>query len=216
MALTKCTECGGQMSSLAERCPHCGHPSVRTLFEKLPAEQPARAPLFLALAALCFVLLLATPRIIAVIPALATLGCCAVSILRRERARLAAGVVAALCLGILLLGSSSIGSNASRSGGTNNIAAVEVADWNWGKDPDFGTNGTIKWNVQIRNTSSRNVESVRVEFTTYDAAGKLVSTTFSYVRSIPPGGTRADNSYADLFGTESRAQVQVTDVQFAD
>ena len=95
-------------------------------------------------------------------------------------------------------------------------STVEIADWNWNVDPNFGTDGTIKWNVQVRNKSSRNVKSVRVEFTTFDAAGALVSTTFTYVHAIPAGGTRSDASYADLYGTETRAQVQIVDVTLAE
>ena len=91
--------------------------------------------------------------------------------------------------------------------------AVEIEDWNWVADPSFGSNGAIKWNVKLRNNSDQYIDAVRVDFTTYDAAGKMVTTTSNYVRSIPPGGSRADNSYADYYGTEDKAEVQVASVR---
>jgi hypothetical protein len=48
------------------------------------------------------------------------------------------------------------------------------------------------------------MEPVRVEFTTYDSSGNLVVTEFANVRAIPPGESRANASYADLYGTEER------------
>src|SRR5581483_7616163 len=99
---------------------------------------------------------------------------------------------------------------------SSNLEAAEIAEWNWQEDRDFGTQGTIKWNVQIKNRSSRNIATVRVEFTTYDRSSKLVATTFTYVKAIPAGGMRAEASYADLYGTEDTASVRITSVRFAD
>jgi len=97
-----------------------------------------------------------------------------------------------------------------------NLDAAEIADWNWREDTSFGTDGTIHWTVQIRNTTDRYIESVKVEFTTYDASGKLVSTTFTYVDAIAPGGTRSESSYADYYRTEQRATVKITNVRYSD
>ena len=97
-----------------------------------------------------------------------------------------------------------------------NLDAAEISDWNWRKDASFGTDGTIHWTVQIRNTSGRYIESVRVEFTTYDSSGKLVSTTFTYVDAIAPGGTRSESSYADYYRTEEKAATVITNVRFSN
>jgi hypothetical protein len=95
------------------------------------------------------------------------------------------------------------------------LDAAEITDWNWQKDPDFGTDGTIKWNVQVRNKSSANIESIKVDFITYDKEGKLVASSFTYLHAIPPGEARTRKSYADLYMTEARAVVQISEVRLA-
>lgn len=92
---------------------------------------------------------------------------------------------------------------------------AEIVDWNWRKDPSFGTRGTILWTVEVRNTSDRYMESVRVDMTTYDAGGGLVSSNFTYVTAIPPGETRSSQSYADLYRTEETARAVVASARFA-
>jgi len=96
-----------------------------------------------------------------------------------------------------------------------NLSAAEITQWNWRKDPTFGTKGAIRWNVEVRNKSSKNLESVKVEFTTFDRNNKLIATTFSYVSAIPPGETRSDASFADIFGTEESATIKISGVRFA-
>lgn len=93
--------------------------------------------------------------------------------------------------------------------------SVKIVDYNWHKDPTFGGDGTIKWNVQVKNISSKYVENVKVEFTTYEAGGRMISTTFTYVSAIPPGESRASQSYADLYGAEARATCKLARVHFA-
>lgn len=89
------------------------------------------------------------------------------------------------------------------------IPPVEVVDWNWYPDPDFGTDGTIVWNVKLRNNTSKYLEDVKVEFSTYDANGKLITSGFSYVHGLSPGGTATDKSYETFFGTEKTANIRV-------
>ena len=95
------------------------------------------------------------------------------------------------------------------------MKAVELVSWNWRPDPSFGGKGTIHWNAQVRNVSDKYVENVRLELTTYDAAGHLVTTTFTFVSAIPTGEVRSEESYADYYRTEQRAAVQVTSVRFS-
>jgi hypothetical protein len=95
------------------------------------------------------------------------------------------------------------------------VESLEVVDWNWRKDPGFGTDGAIIWNVQVKNNSSQYVEGVRVDLTTYDAAGKLVTSDFTYVDAIPPGGIRSEQSYADYYGAEATADVQIVSARAA-
>jgi hypothetical protein len=56
------------------------------------------------------------------------------------------------------------------------------------------------------------MKQVRVEFTTYDNVGKLITSEYPYVSGIPPGESRSDKSYATYFGTEKKATVVVTEV----
>jgi hypothetical protein len=94
--------------------------------------------------------------------------------------------------------------------------AAEITDWNWHADPNFAGRGTIKWNVSIRNKSSRYIHRVTIAFTAYDDAGKLIATTNTYVMAIPPGQIRSNSSFADLYRTEKTAEVKITGVDFAN
>jgi hypothetical protein len=102
------------------------------------------------------------------------------------------------------------------SGDHADLPAVEIASWNWRKDPSWGSNGIIHWTVEVKNKSDRNIESAKIEFSTYDAKNKIVSSTFAFVDAIAAGGARAAESFADLYGTEAAAHVQVVYAKFAN
>lgn len=138
-----------------------------------------------------------------------TIGLAVIALTRREAGRVVAGIVIVLAIGLLFLSST----DATTS--TSNLDAAEVVDWNWEKDRDFGTNGTVKWNVVVRNKSDRPIDMAKVEFTTYDSGGRLLDSTFTFVEAIPPGESRSADSYADLYGSESRAEVKLASVSFS-
>jgi hypothetical protein len=154
-----------------------------------------------------------TPRIIVSLPVLGTIACAVISLFRRESARVLSGLVLVGAAAILFWS----GGTSGRLPGSEPSAlrAVEIVSWNWRPDPSFGNKGTIHWNAQVRNVSGKYVENVRLELTTYDASGKLVTTAFTFVSAIPPGEARSDESYAPYYGTEQRAAVQVTSVRFS-
>jgi hypothetical protein len=95
-------------------------------------------------------------------------------------------------------------------------AAAKVEDWSWETDPDFGTEGAIKWRVSVRNLSSQPIATAKIEFSAYDADHHLLTTTFTYVENIPPGETRDEESFADFHGGEQTARVAVASVRFSD
>lgn len=116
---------------------------------------------------------------------------------------------------VLLIDPDSVPGNPNdqgRIGEAPQVSAAEIVDWNWMKDPDFGTEGAIRWNVEVKNSSSDHLREVKVEFVTYDRNGRLVSSNFTYVSNIPPGETRTDASFADLLGTEQDARVSIAGV----
>ncbi len=90
------------------------------------------------------------------------------------------------------------------------IPMLEISSWNWVKDADFGSDGSVIWTAQVRNNSDQNVQSVRLEFTTYARDSSLITTDYGFVTGIPPGGTRSTKGYATYFGTERKAMLQVT------
>jgi hypothetical protein len=94
--------------------------------------------------------------------------------------------------------------------------AAKIDDWSWEADPDFGTEGAIKWRVSVKNLSDRTIDSAKVEFSAYDKDHHLVTTTFTYVDDIPPGETRDEESFADYHGGEDTARVVVAEVRFDD
>ena len=91
------------------------------------------------------------------------------------------------------------------------LPPIEVASWNWRKDPGFGTDGAIIWNVELRNNTDRYLDLVRVNLTTYDQQGRIVTSDFMYVRGLSPGGVASSQGYATYYGTETRARIEVGD-----
>jgi Divergent InlB B-repeat domain len=94
--------------------------------------------------------------------------------------------------------------------------AVQITSSAWYPDPDFGGSGTgaIVWVVEVRNTSSQVVDLVRVDFNSRDAAGNILTSDFLFIGPIPPGETRANESLTDFLGTETAADIQVTEAEF--
>jgi DNA-directed RNA polymerase subunit RPC12/RpoP len=214
--LIKCPECNREISDQADNCPHCGHPI--NLAPKGPPQVrnvDRNAPIFLVISVVALGLSLFTPRLLLFFPIMGTLGSAGVSIVRKEKGLAGSIIVIVLGLGLLVLSESSLVAPGS-IGNASNLDAAEIVQSNWRKDPTFGTRGTIKWNVQVKNKSDHNISSVRVEFTTFDKAGALVATTFTYISAIPPGQNRSESSFADLYGTEERAALRITSVRFSN
>jgi hypothetical protein len=95
------------------------------------------------------------------------------------------------------------------------IPQPEITSFNWRADPEFGTDGAVIWVVDVLNPTALTLELVRVDFSTRDAAGTILSSAFTFVGPIPPGETRASESFSDYTGQETTADFQVTDVQVA-
>lgn len=225
--ITECPECKRQVSNHADTCPNCGNP-LRKVAPQLSSARRS-APVFLALAIVSLVLLLCTPRLLLFFPMMVTLACGVVSLVRRERGLALAPFVLIFAVWLWIIAEHGGGTPGLVSG-TNrqsesepsavgpqsfNLAAAELEDWNWRSEPDFGTRGTVRWNVKVKNTTEKPISSVKVELTTYSADGKMLASTFTYVDAIPPGGSRAEESYADYYGTEKTAEAKIVDVRFA-
>jgi hypothetical protein len=160
------------------------------------------------------VLSLFTPRLLLTLPILATIVLSGISIFRREKLRAGAVTVIVLASLLMLVSEGQFGStHASSSSDVSNEA--ELVDYNWHADPESAGRGTIKWSASVKNLTERPIEMAKVDFTTYDAGGKLIATTFTYVHAIPPGGVRSDDSYADYYGNEASARVVVSEITFA-
>lgn len=97
--------------------------------------------------------------------------------------------------------------------GASNLTEAEIVSSNWRADPDFALDGAVIWTVDVRNTTSRELELVQIEFSTYDGAGKIIAADFTFVGPIPPGETRSAESFADYHGTESSAKFRVASVE---
>lgn len=235
--LIKCPECQAEISSDAPACPHCGKPAgdaFRQAFapaatqtiETAPGgvSKPERAQPGFELAAIAaLVFSLFTPRLIIVIPLLATVVLSIVSIIRKEKWPAISVVTLVGAVLLFMLGEVPTNTPTSmptqslsptQSNTDNAIQYAQIADWNWHIDRDFGTHGTIKWTVVVRNISDRPISMAKVGFTSYDQNGHVLGSTFTFVHAIPPHDTRSEDSYADLFGTEAKATVQLQGVEF--
>ena len=221
--LVQCSECHREISDQADSCPNCGHPI------KVPAPRAVEknpSPIFLVLALIFLVMGFYTPRLLVFFPIVGTLGCAAVALLRHEPARWLAILALLGGIGLFSLSQadlSGLQSDAGDSGTSStfgsmpDLSAVEITDWNWEKERyRTSDDGVVKWNVQVHNKSSRNIHRAKLEFTTFDSDGKLISTDEMYVWKILPGQKRASRGRADYYGTESSATVQIVDVKFAE
>jgi hypothetical protein len=93
-----------------------------------------------------------------------------------------------------------------------NLDAAEIVSSNWQVDPDFAGEETIIWTAEVRNTTSVELESVQVDFVTYDSSGNIVEYDANFVGPIPPGETRSLEGFADLHGTEADVRFQIGSV----
>nr|AUN36813.1 hypothetical protein [uncultured bacterium] len=94
-------------------------------------------------------------------------------------------------------------------------AGVQISSSAYYMDPEFGSEGAIIWVAEVRNTTNQTVQNADIEFTSHDASGQVLASDFTFVGPIPPGETRANQSLADLQGTEASVDIRVSDVQFA-
>ena len=178
------------------------------------ASKATKAPIFTIIAGVFLLISLGTPMLLVTMPVMGAAGLALVAMLRKERPRWLAPIIA-ICAVLLVFAA---GSHMSELSGDSeaNLSSAKITQWSWDVDSDFGTDGTIKWRAEIQNTSDRPIRNVKVDFTTYDRSGKLLTSTFAYVSAIPPGGTKSDESFADLYGTEDKAQAVISEVHFAD
>lgn len=94
-----------------------------------------------------------------------------------------------------------------------NLGRAQIASSNWRADPDFAFGGAVIWTVEVRNTTTTQLQSVRVDFASYDANGKIVAADFTFTDPIPPGETRSAESFADYHGTEATVKFQIASVE---
>lgn len=92
---------------------------------------------------------------------------------------------------------------------------IEVEDFTWRTDPSFGTEGVVRWVVEVRNNTGRYVDSVQLRFSTYDADGNIITSTSGFVNNIRPHGTSSTESYADYYGVEDRARIEIENTRYS-
>ena len=92
------------------------------------------------------------------------------------------------------------------------LGAAQIVSSNWTPDPQFGEGGAIVWTVEVQNTGTEIMESVQVDFVTYDGNGQIVDYDFTFVGPIVPGATGASEGLANLRGTEVTVNYQVSEV----
>ena len=91
----------------------------------------------------------------------------------------------------------------------NPLPPFEIVSWNWYFDLSYGIDGSVIWDVKVRNNTGSYVEHLKIEFTTYDDSGKILTTDFTYVSDLSPGGTGSAKAFAPYFGREKRATIRI-------
>jgi hypothetical protein len=89
------------------------------------------------------------------------------------------------------------------------LPPLSIESWTWYSDPGFAGRGAVIWTAVIRNNTTEYVRSVPVEVTTFDAAGNVMDTDFSYATGLAPGGTASAKGYATYFGSEKKASIRI-------
>jgi len=117
----------------------------------------------------------------------------------------------AILLGALLVLPASVSAQVSAPN-----TAAEVQDWRWYTDSDYGTDGAVRWVVEVENVSRRTIAQAEVQLTTYDESGNVVSSDFGIVNTIAPGDSASTEELADFYGTEEKARVRIERVYFEE
>lgn len=187
MALNECRECGREVSTEAESCPQCGAPYPTKEANYSPPDSGDSSE--------------------------SDEGSSTGSKIGKGCAIGCAGLLAIYVLGALIGLFSGTDTSSSTGSSTdidsrNTAPTVEVVSWNWRADPGFGTDGAIIYTVEVRNLSDQPIETVRIDFTTYDAQGNVVGSDYTFVSGLPPGGRKSTKSYATYYGTEEKARLQ--------
>jgi hypothetical protein len=81
---------------------------------------------------------------------------------------------------------------------------------------NFNEEGTVVWVAEVQNPTSQTVELAEINFTSHDASGAVLASDLTFVGPIPPGETRAAQSFADYTGTESSVDIQLGQASFTD
>jgi hypothetical protein len=82
--------------------------------------------------------------------------------------------------------------------------------------PNFSDNGTVTWVAEVQNPTEQTVVFAEIDFTRHDATGAVIQTDQAFVGPIPPGETRAAQSFSEYSGTESSLDFQIGEVSFTD
>jgi Divergent InlB B-repeat domain len=95
------------------------------------------------------------------------------------------------------------------------LGAAQIVSSNWRAEPDLAGEAVIIWTVEVQNTGTVELETVRIDFVTYNASGQILAYDFTFVEAIPPGETRASEGLAELRGGEASVNYQVAEVAVA-
>lgn len=234
MAMAKCKECGEQVSSKADACPHCGAPVKRgsgnnqygcgTLIAVVlvfgflgsfmgdddstsPTSQPGSSPSGGASTDTRKGIERFAHQTINIRSGPSTDDEVAGQVGRGDSIRIASGdgdwreIVSGPHEGAYIY-SPLLEEDA--------LPALEVTSWNWHADPDFGVDGSVVWNAEVQNNTGNYIEQVRLEFSSYDAEGNIVTQDTSYASGLSPGGTASTKGYATYYGQEDKGRLRIT------
>jgi List-Bact-rpt repeat protein len=93
------------------------------------------------------------------------------------------------------------------------LSSAQITSSDWRVDTETGLEGAVVWTVEVQNVTGAALESVEVEFVTYDSAGKIVAADHTFLDPIPPGEKRSAQGLADHHGTEATAKFQIASVE---
>jgi hypothetical protein len=96
------------------------------------------------------------------------------------------------------------------------LGLAQIVSSNWHPDPKAAEGGAIVWTVEVQNTGTMELESVEVDFVSYDADGKILDYDFTLVGPLAPGARASADGQASLRGGEANANFQIQGVTVSD
>jgi hypothetical protein len=97
-----------------------------------------------------------------------------------------------------------------------NKGEVTVTSFKWQKEPDYGSNGAVRFIIAVKNNTKRYIRTIILQVTTFDSLGNPVASNDYFMDAFAPGKTKVlDTRTMDYYGTEKTASIQIVEFEYS-